>query len=209
MLSCITFSILFAQNKSLIESRDLSLSQKAATAGLSTLKKLVTADNYKSYGIESVERLNNAKLGTPVEVYLIGLEDLKQFKPGDQKQVLVPANRAVYPVLATNNDVISSVELDYNNGKWEARKFGEQTATKTSAAFINQTHTDSIQRTFLVRIPSLSLNFLGAQTATGKIYLTYLDKQTIANIRTGESLPVEEVMQRLQPLAVDYNGLPR
>ncbi|MGH7836912.1 MAG: hypothetical protein ACREQC_03705, partial [Candidatus Binataceae bacterium] len=73
--------------------------QEAAVAGLSTLRQLVTAQNYAALGFASADQAQHAQLGEPIGVYTIGLDALKKYSPSVKlADLLTDTHRWMYPV---------------------------------------------------------------------------------------------------------------
>ena len=188
------------------QTTDKSASGSSAQQALSTFKKLVTEENYKSYGLKSVGAVKESTLGDAIEIFYIQLDDLKAYQAGQNTNILKSQHRVLYPILLSGN-AISSAEMENVNGNWEARSFGRGQAVQNYLDDLRKWKADSLQNTFLVRIPALALEFYASQVG-GKTYMAYTGNQQIANVPPGELMPMENVLVNLKQMADAYNGLP-
>jgi hypothetical protein len=178
--------------------------QTAAKQGLETLKKLVDAENYKAMGFESADEVKNATLGAPVKVFLVRLDQLREYQNGsDPNKLLTDINRTVFPVLV-RDQVKSSIAVEGQNGKWSAVSFGDADWIKKVAQTIP---TPQPATPVIVHVAFLNTYFVG-QRVNNKLTLTNVTP--LPNTRFSEqvTMPAEEVFSLLVPIAKEYNGLP-
>ncbi len=190
------------------QTADISSSGTSAQQALNTFKKLVTAENYKNYGLKSVDAIQQTTLGDAIEIFYVWLDDLKVYEAGQNGGNLIKSqNRVIYPILSSGS-AISSAELEHVNGKWEARSFGRANAIQAYSDNVIKWRADSVQNTFLLRIPSLALEFYASHVGA-KTYLVYTGSEQITDIPNDKIMLLEDVLLKLKPIAVEYNGLPR
>ena len=53
---------------------------KVALEALNTFGKLINKDNYKDMGFSSVDEVSKAKLGEPIQVFMVQLDRLKKYQ---------------------------------------------------------------------------------------------------------------------------------
>jgi hypothetical protein len=175
--------------------------QEAASSAIRTFQQLVTEQNYRSLGFESVDEVKTAALGQPLTVSTIGLEQLKAYRQGtDVNSLLTPSPDALYPVTA-NGQVRSSVTITKVEGGYRASSFGNAEIIKALSKYREAT------TAFAVRVPALNLYYL-AQRADNKLLLTPIADDTRLKLSIGKAVPAEDVLNQLVPLATAYNGLP-
>jgi len=75
--------------------------QNKASESLATLSKLVTKQkNYREMGFESLNELKRMNIGEPLQVFIVRLDHLKEYKKGgDPNKMLSGGNHVIYPVL--------------------------------------------------------------------------------------------------------------
>jgi hypothetical protein len=179
--------------------------QAAATESLSTFRQLVNAQNYKELGFESAEEVANAKLGEPIHVLVVPLNQLRQYEPGsDPNKLLTDFNQIHYPVVV-GDQVRSAILVDQVGGKWKAGTFGAAKLAKLIAAARKGTQTSTPSQDAVVEVPSLGLYFLGHRTEDNKLTLTPLTDNPTFGFRAGGAMPAEEVFAALVPAAKSLN----
>ena len=179
--------------------------EEAATHAVELLRKLVNAENFKLLGFDTLEEVNQAKLAPPLEVFNVGLGQLKGYKSGqDAASLLTKSSASVYPVLV-NDQTRSSVTIVHKEGGYEASSFGNAEIVKRIMALRNK---ESGTAAFIVRVPALSFYFLGTG-AGAELRLTPIVDDPRTGLHAGEPLPAGAVLSQLVPLALAYNGLPR
>lgn len=189
------------------QSTNISSSGTNAQQALNTFKKLVTKENYNNYGLKSVDVVQQATLGDAIEIFYIRLDDLREYQTGQNGSILKSQNRVIYPILSSGT-AISSAELENVNGKWEARSFGRANAIQAYFDNVTKWRADSVQNTFMLRIPSLALEFYASHVGT-KTYIVYTGSEQMTDIPNDKLMLLEEVLIKIKPIAVEYNGLPR
>jgi len=192
------------------EQQSYADAQSAANASLATFRKLVTSDNYKEMGFESPGEVVNATLGDPMRVYLVKLDQLKEYKQGgDPNALLTDLNRIVYPVVV-REQVRSSITVEAIDGKWKTTTFGQGATTKQIAEAKKAVAANSQSRgaePFIVHVAALNLYFVGHR-ADNKLMLTPIVSVDNYKLRAGVTMPAEEVFSNLAPFARSYNGQP-
>jgi len=179
-------------------------SQVAAMRARDVLQKLVNADNYKALGFDSLEEVRQATLGAPLDVFNVGVEQLKAYKPGaDAATLLTKSSESVYPVLV-NDQVRSSVTVVHKERGYEPSSFGNADVVKRLMAVRKA---EGGGPAFIVRVPALNIFFLGSG-ADSQVLLTPIVEDPRTELRVGEPIPAGLVLERLVPLALAYNGLP-
>ena len=178
-------------------------SSQAAANALDTLRALVTEQNYKNLGFDSVSEVKNAALGAPLPVYEIGLDRLKGYEAGqDGNALLTPTEEILYPV-AVGGETRSSVSVVKKERGYVPSSFGKASIAKGLARFRGQ----DTAATFAVHIPILGLYFLGRRIE-GRLMVTPVVESTRPPLRAGAIVPIEEIVKAIGPLLRAYNGLP-
>lgn len=184
-------------------------SQEAATQGLETLRQIITAQNYKGMGFESVDEVKSATLGEPLGVFYVHLDQLKEYQPGsDPEKLLTDVGQMVYPV-AVKDQVRSSVVVAKSDDVWKAARSGGpnviQAISRARSTVASSEKPPA--STFVVQVPALNFYFVGYR-ADGKLMLTPILDDPQYNFKAGVPLPAEDVFRALTAAATNYNGLP-
>lgn len=177
--------------------------QQAASNGLATLQKLVTAQNYKGLGFTSPGEVKSAALAPPLALYNIGLDRLKSYQAGqDPNTLLTPSSETIYPV-TVGGQVRSSLTVVKKETGYTAAGFGNADIVQGLARYRTANTPDA----FAVRIPAFSLYFLGNR-AENRLMFTPVTEDNRFPFRIGVTLPAEDVLKAIAPAAQTYNGLP-
>ena len=175
----------------------------AEKQAIELLGKLVTAQNAKSLGFDSVDEVRSAQLAPPLAVRNVGLDQLKAYKPGgDPAALLTETSETVY-LVTVNGAVKSSIGVIKKDGGFVPSSFGNADVAKLLGRYRNGQGADE----FIVRVPALLLTFVGQRTDKG-ILLTPIVAEPRAELAAGQALPADVVFARLVPIAQAYNGLP-
>jgi hypothetical protein len=155
----------------------------AASRALRDLTSFITPSNYSQYGFRSVSELQVAKLDPPIDVYIIGVDQLQAFSPARAAvdSLLVRSQSTLYPV-SVMGDVRSSVTVVQDNGGYRPSELG--VAQLMQAFHANRRPGPGVQE-FLVSTPGLNLEMLGRRRG-GALYLVLL----FPNPDLGQGLPV-------------------
>jgi hypothetical protein len=184
--------------------------QTAAKNSLNTFRKLVTQQNYKELGFDTVDEVSSAVLGQPIPMFLVRLDQLREYQPGnDPNRLLNDGHQALYPI-TIRTQMRSSIIVGQTGAKWKAVSFGNAglarqivEVTKQNIATPGAPSSDT-----LVQVPAFGLYFLGRRSPDNKLTLIPLGSNPTFNLKAGASLPAEEVFAALLPHAKNYNGLP-
>lgn len=184
--------------------------QEAATQGLETLRQMITEQNYRAMGFQSVDEVKSATLGEPLGVFHVHLDQLKAYEPGsDPGKVLTDVGQRMYPV-TVSDEVRSSLVVAKVDDTWKATRFGGPNVIQAIAG-VRTTVAHSSEKppasTFVVQVPALNLYFLGYRTDDKLMLVPVLDDLRY-NFKAGVALPAEEAFRALAAAAKSYNGLP-
>lgn len=175
---------------------------EAAARGLITLHDIVNETNHRTLGFDSVDEVRSAKLGDALPVFMVRLDQLKQYKNEEAGRLLLDLQTFVYPVRVAGQ-VRTTVEVRALDGKWETARMGGAQRIRA----LDKHLTTAMKATrmapsdfFEVRIPALKLTFLGHHDGEG-LKLTPLIDEASLNLTAGTTEPAEKVLARLVPLA--------
>jgi hypothetical protein len=182
----------------------------AAQAALVTLRGLVTDSTARGFGFDSARDAQAATIGTPIPVYMVQLDELREYAPQkDPDSLLHPLNKAIVPV-NVRESVRSSIVIEQVKSKWTATSFGAPnlavslTQTRDNVA---RASSSSAATLFAVHVAALNRYYV-ANGASGELTLTPIIDEPDTQLRASATLPARDVLARLVPLARQYNGLP-
>jgi hypothetical protein len=175
---------------------------EAAEQGLNTLQKIVTPQNYAGLGFASPEDVRRAQLASPMPVYRVELNTLRQMGPGTPVMtVIVDARRSLYPVSVDGRVATSLFVMRHNDG-WRATDFGSAAVARATAAYGRAP--DDI----IVWIPAAKLYFIGRRLGPNLTLTPVMDDPRF-DFKAGETLPAQRALLRVQRGMAGYNGLPQ
>lgn len=175
----------------------------AASNGLSTLRSLVKANNFRSMGFESLEEVQSASLGEPLLVYMVRLDQLREYQPGgDPEKMLGEIGQQLYPVLV-NGAPRSSVLVAKQGDQWSPVSYGGANLVKALGQRRSE-HAAS-QKTaapayFEVHVAALNMYFLGFREE-GKLMLIPLVDDPQYKFAAGTPVPAADAFAALVPAA--------
>jgi len=174
--------------------------QEAAGQGLENLRLLVTEKNLKAMGFESPSEAALAKLGDPMQVFRVPLDELRNYQPNsDPERLLVDADRIIYPVVV--RDIRSLVIVEKTAKGWQPTNLG---SPKLAKVLFDRRKEKS---DFIVWVPALNLYFV-ANRVDNKLMLTPVLDDPNVELSAGRTLPADKVFSLIVPAAKSYNGLP-
>jgi hypothetical protein len=176
---------------------------EAAAQGIVILQQLVTERNFKQLGFDTLAegRTGKLTLGSPLEVFWVGLDQLKMYRPGtDPAGLLFKSKMRTYPVML--GSVVKSsltVSQSHGNPRWQATRWGSANLIRSIRLHIR------LNSEFLVWIPSLNLYFLGDATG-GQFMMTPLASHRGLGFQEGQALPTKTVFAILYEEAKAHDG---
>jgi hypothetical protein len=134
---------------------------------LENLQKVITPETYKALGFESVEEAHRAKLGSPLPVFMVRLDRLKEYnKETDPNSLLDYTHHIIFPV-NVGGVQRTGLTLKEKDGQWQLASFGRPSFTKALTRTL-QTEADSSKSLpesfFVVEIPALHDYFIARRS---------------------------------------------
>lgn len=174
-------------------------SGEAASNGLVTLRKLVNANNYRSMGFESQEEVNSASLGERLPVFLIRLDQLREFQSdGDPEKLLTDIGEELYPVLV-NGAARSAVLVQKQGSQWSPVSYGGANLVKALGQRRSENSAQlktAAPAYFEVHVAALNMYFLGYRQES-KLMLIPLADDAQYKFTAGTPAPAGEVFAAL------------
>lgn len=183
----------------------------AAAKSLRTLRKLISEENYKQMGFDSLGEVANAALDYSIPEFAIDVASVREYRSdGDPGTLLVFAHSLVYPVLVSG-EVRTSITMAYRDQVWKAQSFGHSNFTRLLAIQLAaQSKNQKLDRNafFIVRVPAFNLVFLGFRINRKFMFAPVFDAPEY-DLVAGTPVPADIIVEKLQAAARDYNDLPR
>jgi hypothetical protein len=181
-------------------------SRAPAEQALKQLVQLATQDNFKTLGFESLEEVKDAELGRPLPVIMVRLDELREYKKGDDTyKLLHPIPKVMYAV-NVKGATRCGVEVQKRDGKWESSSFGIAGPARHYAdAVKKQAAEDRATVFFLIKVLALNQTYLAYQTERGEARLIEVSQQVEANQKV-EARPAADVLAELVKEAKEHDG---
>ena len=200
-----------AQQQQDSEMKTFPDSRSAATQGLDALRKAITADNYRELGFNSSGEALAARLGTPLHVFMVRLDRLREYSAGTDAGTLLADNRQDHYPVEVGEQARASIVTEQVPRGWAAVSMGNTGLARQIETVKRMARPSAGARpedTALVQVPALGVFFLGHRRPDGRWELTPLADQPRLDMRAGATMPAEQALAALVPAARAYNGLP-
>lgn len=184
---------------------------RVASEAIETFKELITEENYERMGFGSLDEVDIATLGVPIQVFMVRLDHLKEYEPGtDPESLLSGGDEFNYPLLV-NEEVRSSIIVMKRNDEWKAVSFGGPNLI-TLLTEIRRAKSEETQLPLssfsAVRVPALNFYFLAHRVEEGLMFTPLLDDPDFG-FGAGATMPADLVFETILPAAQEHDGLPR
>jgi hypothetical protein len=171
---------------------------------------MVTDSNAIRLGFARSEQFATAVPAAPIAQYSIWLNELQRYKAGDDVQSLLHASDAQIVPLTVGGQVRSSITLRHQDSGFVLEQIGAANLVGTLSR-----HLDELKSTkhlapgsyFKLSILAFNLDFLGYRDATG-IFLQALQDQPWLQLKDGQIVPLQQVVDALAPFALQHDGGP-
>ncbi len=156
-------------------------------------------------GVPEKGEAADARLGEPLPVAMVRLDQLKAHRAGEAVDALIqPLELAIYPV-QVGAETRAELEMAPVDGVWRAISVGGAGHARVVADL--RARPAAGEPAYLLRVPALGVEFLARQ-ARGGLTLTPLFASPAAGLAAGKALPAREAVERLLPLAEAHGGEP-
>ncbi len=189
---------------------DLRAATAAAQEVLQTYARLVNQQNFRDLGFESTEEIRAATLGTPLQQFMIRLDELREYQATRPALPLLHGtDRVRFPVLA-QDATRSSLTVTRQDDRWVAYAFGDAAliralaGARTEAAAREGARPEEYVEVWM---PALNVVFIGRQR-DGDLFLTPVTDDARFGFTRGETLAASEALRRMVEAAREHNELP-
>jgi hypothetical protein len=162
--------------------------------------------NFTSFGFGSFEEAKRAKLGDPYEVKVLGLGDLKIYKPDVQIDTLYKATGIIsFPVIVDQKN-ISRLEIAKIDGDWRPRQLGGVTNTQATALWESankirllaaEKRIEHVTGTKILRIPALHAEFMYFRAGQQEFLIPAMDIPQRFQLENGRVYEAHDVLVKL------------
>jgi len=170
--------------------------QRAADQALELLKGVLDNKTAQLAGFDSPDQAQSARLGTPVDVYVVELDSLKKWTPKDDANAFILKNKSVevvYPVLV-NAQLKSTVSIFKAQDGYRPATFGNAEIARTLARYGRE------GAPFIVHVAVIGDYFIGRKSGND-VYLILPHDLDLPNLPAEKPLRSVDVLPQLAMLA--------
>ena len=162
----------------------------------------------RDLGFANEDELRGSTLGSPIKVFMSGLDDLEKFGGGDDPhKILVNTKEVIYPIYS-GGEFKSSITLVERDGKWELASFGGAEAKLSeSSRSKHMTSNRGINQDYMVvHVPAMQQLFVGYDNQ-GKLFLIPCHDHDVMNFQVDIPMPAENAMLAMQPHVAKFKNV--
>lgn len=182
--------------------------EAVAAASLGTLAELVGKEQPERRGFRSLAEVQTATLAGFLLVFMVHLDSVSSYRPGQDVHALLIDKQEVMSPLAVGDEVRTSVVVKRRvDGRWEAAEFGHGKLVKAIHAgrrSVYKTRGITEENLALIEIPMLATHLLG-HDENGVLMLTPLHDIAGTALHAWDTRDAREVFAMLQPLTVNMD----
>ncbi|HEY6925527.1 MAG TPA: hypothetical protein VI653_18760 [Steroidobacteraceae bacterium] len=181
----------------------------AGRAALRVFTRLITRDNYRDMGFESIAEIRSATLGAQLPEYMIQLDELQHFQAGQAPESLLHSTGRVTWLVLVSGRTRSSMTLSRGSRGWGAVGYGAphhaRIVDSVLALLASRPGGGGQYREVLV--PALNTTFLGSVQA-GQLFLTPVLSDQRFKFQSGSTLPAAQALLLMVPAAQAHKDVP-
>ena len=198
-------------NPSFTEVGTLSDLSKAAGKALVSAKNIVAEDAAQGSALSGMAAGGTVApvLGTPKRDFFIRLDQLRAYQGGSTEGLLTDSKQVYYPVYVGNRPT-STITMVQGKAGWEMTSVGETELTQRRQDAIGKSAKRFARKEsdhFIVRIPSLSIEFSAFRNRSGELQLASVVDNEKYGLTAGEAEDAKAVISRIVPHAREFKEL--
>lgn len=215
MLFALGCTLIYSSNAQQMSSTAMQENSKdyeqVVQESLVTLRSLVSADNVQAMGFRSEKEVEQARVGVPIPLLLIQLDDLRAYQRGNNIHPIFKNYQQQLLPLSVDNEVRSSITLERKNQRLTAISYGSPTLARALSKVRDETAKQKnipLQSFYAVHIAALRHYFIAYEDTAGKVmFVPILDDKEL-DLRAGRVIAAEDALVLLKTVAQHYNDLP-
>jgi hypothetical protein len=195
--------VIHAQNNKVVSDSQVKKS-------IQTFVNLVDSKNINQFGLTNIAELKSLKAGKQFKKYMIGLDEIENFKQGNDVRQIIKGYPSVEVALVNDSGKIrTSIEFVKKKGNWITTGYGSTPELLILSNAQKDYGNSFVNQGDLIRIPALMITFLAIPSATANgIVFIILENYPRLKLTKGQKLPASKIIEMLVPLAKRHNGLP-
>lgn len=187
---------------------DTIISESLIKESINRFVSLVDSEDVQEYGLKSIAELKSLRAGKQYRKYVIGLNDIKKFKAGDDVAKIIKEYPSIEVSLVNKSGkIITSIEFVKKDNKWEASGYGSTPELISLGQAQTKYGNGIARRGNLIRIPALGVSFISIPSAAGLEFMSLEDNQKY-KLQKGIKTTASSAILKLVPFANNHNGLP-
>lgn len=187
-----------------------SNSDQAAQSALVTLGKLIAAspDGGIGFGI-TVEELQSARLGRPVEVFSVRADELSKFRKGDdERKLLHDQQERIYPIVIDSQGR-ALIRIKHVSRGWVPVAWGEEALARNLVRTMGNgpSAPGSEEPTYVaVEIPSMRLSFLTSNAAPDRNKMSFKSLNSLSELKANQAVQGVRVFETAADFSAEGQG---
>lgn len=180
--------------KTMQEKRD---QKKAAAKSIDHLK-ILPSQTHEMLGLKSSD-VKESTYGEPLNVYMITLDSLDNFKEGDDPERMILDTKKLMIPVYYGEKLLTSVTMKGDKAEWEIAEIGgkEIHLLEPARSKLSRTSKKGIDSYFVIRIPGMYLTFLG-YSQDSQLYLIPTHSHPDFELQLNKGIPAEKVLLMLK-----------
>lgn len=202
-------SVAYSQSKT--QEQRIEFAQEALEA---YVENVLNEKNFADFGFKRLDEARLARVGEPYRVMFIGLNDLKDYKPGTGARPLLRDAKTLWFPVMVERETRTKLEIVEIDGEWIAGEFGGiRTVQKAITAgtqlpgLLKSKEITEPQEPVMVEIPALHAVFLYVESPRGEFLIPAMVQPQRFKLQDGQIYSADEVLSRLSEFArqIDEN----
>jgi hypothetical protein len=208
----ILIKLLFVTTYSLVSlftnAQDTTISDSQIKKSIKTFANLMDTQHLKQFGLTSKDEFKSLKVGKQFKNYMIALNDIKNFKQGDDvNKIILEYPSIEVALVSSTGKIVTSIEFVKNHGKWEASGYGSTPELIMLSRVQGIVGDTFIKVGKLIRIPTLRISFIAIGSGSQLEFIS-LDDRVNLKLDKNQKLAASDAILKLVPLAKKHTGLP-
>jgi hypothetical protein len=176
------------------------------------VQEFLTEKNVARYGFKSLEEARTARLGEPLKVMFIGLENLKGYSQGMPAASLLIDKKTLWFPVVVGQETRAKLEIIEKDGIIIPGAFGAiKTTEKIDSTrriltrLIKSGNIRDVKTTALVEVPSISAEFLYVEGADGEFFMPAMMNPERLGLEEGKLYAAEDLLSKLHDFAKEID----
>ena len=182
--------------------------QEAEAQAIHTEIKNLYEEIGRDLGFRTEDEWRASTLGSPIKVFMSGLDELEKFGSGDDPQKLLADTQEVIFPIYSGGAFQSSITLVQRDGKWELASFGgaEAKLSESSRSKHINANRGANQDYIAIHIPAMQQLFVGYGDQ-GNLFLIPCHDHDVMNFKMDVPMPAETALLAMKPHVANFRNV--